>query len=131
MPTLTRWMIKTSLLYLVLALLVALAQAGGLRLPNLTPVYFHLFLVGWVSLLIFGVVFWMFPKFSPAQPRGSLALGWATYALINAGLILRVMGETLAPRLPALGWLLVLSAVLQWLGGAAFVLNTWPRVKEK
>lgn len=132
MPPLTRWMIKTSLVYLVLALAAGLLVA--LRLPwvpaGLTPAYFHLFMVGWISLLIFGVVFWMFPKYSQAQPRGNETLGWAVYGLVNAGLILRVLGESLGPG-GLWGWVLVVSALLQWLGAVAFVWNTWQRVKEK
>jgi hypothetical protein len=137
MPLLTRMMLKTSLVYLALALLAALLQTGRgllpavLHLPGLAPVYLHLFMVGWVSLLIFGVVFWMFPKYSREKPRGSEAIGWGTYILINAGLIMRVIGETSGLRGPGWGWILVVSAVLQLLAGLLFVVNTWPRVKER
>lgn len=137
MPLLTRVMLKTSLLYLALALLAGLIQSGRALLPpalwlsGLAPVYVHLFMVGWVSLLIFGVVFWMFPKYSRERPRGSEALGWGTFILINAGLILRVIGETSGLPGPGWGWVLVVSAVLQLLGGLLFVVNTWPRVKER
>jgi hypothetical protein len=31
----------------------------------------------------------------------------------------------------ALVWLVALSAVLQWLAGMVFVVNTWARVKER
>lgn len=129
MPTLTRWMIKTALVYLVLAFVVGLLEALGVR--GIGPVYVHLFVVGWVTLLIFGVVFWMFPKFSKEQPRGSERLGWATYWLLNVGLALRVLSEPIARPGTALGWVLVISAVLQWLAAAAFVANTWQRVREK
>ena len=136
MPSVSRWMIKTSFVYLVLAFLIGLLQGlqavGVVRLPGgLGPVYIHLLVVGWLSLLIFGVVYWMFPKFSKESPRGRAWLGWATYGLINLGLALRVIGETWGAPGTAFGWLLVVSAGLQWLGGAAFVANTWPRVKEK
>jgi uncharacterized membrane protein YtjA (UPF0391 family) len=137
MPRLTRWMVKTSLVYLVLALLLGLlppaASLGGIAWtpPGLTPVYFHLFLVGWVTLLIFGIVFWMFPKYSLEKPRGREPLGWAVYVLLNTGLLLRVIGEGFGLTAPSWGWILVLSAVLQWLAGLIFVINTWPRVKEK
>jgi heme/copper-type cytochrome/quinol oxidase subunit 1 len=99
----------------------------------LSPVYFHLFMVGWVTQLIAGVAYWMFPKFTKQQPRGYDSLAWATYWLLNAGLLLRVLSEPMQaidPQ-PWWGWTLVLAAVLQWLGGMAFVANTWPRVKEK
>jgi len=139
MPRLTRWFIKSALLYFVAALIVGVAFMARLvaELPALVgalgPTYFHLFMVGWVTELIFGVAFWMFPKFTTEQPRGNEMLGWATYVLLNAGLILRAFGEplmTVQPD-PVFGWLLAASAVLQWLAGMAFVINTWRRVKEK
>ncbi len=137
MPTLTRWFIKIALLYFIAALLLAilLAAAGMLELPawigSLGPAYFHLFMVGWVTQLIAGVVFWMFPKFTSDRPRGSEALAWATFWLLNIGLLLRVVAEPIQTTAPdsIWGWALILSAILQWIGGLAFVVNTWGRVK--
>jgi hypothetical protein len=40
-----------------------------------------------------GIVFWMFPKWSRERPRGSEGLAVVTYALLNLGLLLRVIGE--------------------------------------
>ena len=138
MPVLTRWFIKTSLVCFVAALVVGVAQAARaplglpLALDAAGPVYIHLLVVGWITEMIFGVAYWMFPKHSKERPRGSDLLAVASYALLNIGLLCRVLGEpaqTLHPR-AALGALLAVSAALQWLGGIAFVLNTWPRVKQ-
>lgn len=139
MPILTRWHIKTSLIFLIAALLLALSMAarGVLPMPEILvvagPVYFHLFLVGWVTQLIIGVVYWMFPKYSSERPRGSEKLAWATYGLLNIGLLLRVIAEPVAALQTAVvwDWLLLASALLQWLAGLAFVANTWRRVKER
>lgn len=139
MPPFTRLFVKTSLLYLAAALLagVLLALRPVTAMPSivgaLTPVYFHLFMVGWVTQLIAGVAYWMFPKQSKQLPRGHDGLALATYALLNVGLLLRVVGEPAqtVSAWPGWGWLVVAAAVTQWLGGLAFVANTWPRVKEK
>ena len=141
MPTLTRWYIKTALVYFVLALIAGLLleaqKVWDFSLPysGLFPVYIHLLVVGWLTLLILGVAYWMFPKYSRDLPRGSEALGWASYILLNAGLVLRVVSEPLNALAEAPGsfWgiSLAVAALLQWLGGMAFVLNTWGRVKEK
>jgi hypothetical protein len=139
MPPLTRWYIKSSLIFLVSAFLVRLLQTLGSQLEisalasALGPVYFHMFLVGWITQLIFGVVFWMFPKYTMQKPRGSETLGWATFGLLNLGLILRIVAEPLHTLNPGAGWgwPLAFSAILQWLAGLGFVLNTWIRVKEK
>jgi len=139
MPMVTRWFIKSALLYFVAALLlgVALAAPRALGLPAavtvLGPVYFHLFMLGWVTQLIFGVVYWMFPRYSKDHPRGSETLALATFGLLNAGLLLRAVAEPMHGLHPLAvwGWLVAAAAVLQWLAGMAFALNTWSRVKEK
>lgn len=139
MPRLARWFIKAGLLYFVVGLVAGvLVQARTvIDLPTWTaalhPVYIHLLAVGWITQLIIGVAYWMFPKYSKVRPRGSETLAWATFFLLNAGLILRVISE---PRVtlrssPDLGWMLALSAVLQTAAGWLFVLNTWARVKER
>lgn len=139
MPPITRVFVKAALAYFVVALITGflLVAPPWLPLPAwvgaLNPVYFHLFMVGWVTQLIIGVAYWMFPKFSREQPRGSDALAWSAFGLINVGLALRIIAEpanALAPG-EVWGYLLAASALLQWLGGLAFVANTWPRVKEK
>jgi heme/copper-type cytochrome/quinol oxidase subunit 1 len=139
MPTLTRWYVRFSLVYFVAALLAGLLLAAaahpGIRLVlrGLSPVYFHLFLVGWVTQLIFGVVYWMFPKHSAEKPRGDERIAWMVFWTLNIGLFLRILGEPLQAQSPSSisGGILVASAVLQWLAGVAFVLNTWGRVKER
>lgn len=139
MPRLTRWFLRASLIYLVVSVIIEVLAAAQMPL-NLAfpanafhPVFFHLFMVGWVTQLIFGVVFWMFPKYSAEKPRGSETLGWMTFGLLNAGLLLRLAGEPaqmLNPR-PLWGSTLVASAILQWGAGALFVINTWRRVRER
>jgi hypothetical protein len=139
MPPLTRWYIKASLVYLVAALLVGAGVAGRvpLGLPagvaSLAPVYIHLFMVGWATQLIFVVAYWMFPKYTRERPRGHAGLAWATFGLLNGGLTLRAIGEPLNALRPEQiwGWLLVISALSQWLAGLGFVFNLWPRVKER
>ncbi|HEX5809874.1 MAG TPA: hypothetical protein VFY25_14495 [Anaerolineales bacterium] len=135
MPTLTRWFLKIALLYLILALCVGilLAVPGESPLLGLFAIYIHTLVFGWLTQLIFGVALWMFPKYSADRPRGYEWLGWATLISLNLGLVLRIIFEPLqsiGPS-PASGSMLVLSAVLQWLSGVTFVVNTWARVREK
>ncbi|HSM55910.1 MAG TPA: hypothetical protein VK879_07120 [Candidatus Sulfomarinibacteraceae bacterium] len=138
MPPLTRWSIRTSFLYLLAALLVGVLWAlrSLISMPpvvnTLSPVYFHLFLVGWITQLIFGVVFWLFPKSEGDRPDEE-PLGWLTYIFLNSGLVLRLIAEPNSAFAPGSvwGWLLVVSAVLQWLAALTFVAGTWPRVYER
>lgn len=138
MPLLTRLFIKASFVCFTAAFLLNFLLASrpvfslSPFIVNFTPVFFHLITVGWLTQLIFGVAYWMFPVYSKERPRGSDFLAWATLFLLNGGLFLRAVAE------PTMGWwsfsglvLMPLSAVCQWLAGLAFVLNTWPRVKGK
>ncbi len=139
MPTITRYFIKAALLYLVAALLLGalLLLQSILKLPAalaaFNPVYFHLLMVGWVTQLIMGVAYWMFPKQSKERPRGAEWIGWMVLALLNIGLLLRLIAEPLQALHPDwnIGWLLAVSALAQLVAGWAFVANTWTRVKER
>lgn len=139
MPQLSRWFIRSSLFNFVAALLMAvlLALRPLLDLPTLvvglSPVYIHLFVFGWLTQLIFGVMHWMFPKGSNERPRGNLTLAWGVFGLLNVGLILRTIAEPAAAVSAARGWrwLLLVSAVLQSLAGLGFVANSWSRVRGR
>jgi hypothetical protein len=139
MPPLTRWFIKAAMVSLVLAFVVRAVTSAlpwwGLHagVTALAPVSLHLFMWGWVTQLIFGVVYWMFPKHSKDNPHGHEGLWLATFWLFNIGLALRVVGEPLHLLRPEAlwTWLAAAAAVLQWLAGMAFVVNTWGRVKER
>lgn len=132
MPLLTRTFVKTAMICFALALALGILLALGVT-NGLFPVYIHLLVFGWLTQLIFGVVFWMFPKFSAEKPRGSEPLGWWTYALLNIGLLQRAIAEPIQSTQPnpLSGWMLVISAILQFLAGLLFAVNSWGRVKEK
>ena len=139
MPRLARYFIRAGLIYFVVGLLLGalLVARPYVNVPPqvaaFSPVYIHVLVVGWVTQIIIGVAYWMFPKYSKEQPRGNEALGWAVFILLNAGLILRAIGEPLTSLQPdsGLGWILLVSALCQLLAGWGFVLNTWTRVKER
>ena len=136
LPTLTRWFIKSAMLYLLAALLLSIGLQPPFRgeLPFLAavwPTYLHLLVLGWLTQLIFGVALWLFPKYSPSRPRGDERLGWASFLLLNVGLVLRAVAEPSHALGYRVGALLIVAAVAQLLAGWAFVLNIWPRVRER
>jgi heme/copper-type cytochrome/quinol oxidase subunit 1 len=139
MPPLSRWFIKSSFVYLVATFVsgvLAVVDAAWDVIPGavqVTPVYYHLFMLGWVSQLIFGVGNWMFPVYSREAPRRSERLGWAVYGLLNGGLALLVLAEVVRAFAAeqAGHWLQAVGALLLWLAGTAFVANTWGRIRGK
>lgn len=136
MPKVSRFFIKASLIYLVGALVcgVAIHVPMWPRFAALFPTYVHLFVVGWLTQLIFGVALWLFPKKSREQPRGYDALSWACFGTLNVGLLMRAAAEPgliFGDAAGVYGWLLVASAALQWGAAMAFVVNIWPRIKGR
>ncbi len=138
MPLLTRYFLKTAMLYFVASsclggyLLIAVGLQHSTP-PVLQPVYWHMLLVGWLLQLIFGVAYWMFPPFAKGQPHRNPALAWLTYAALNVGLLVRVIVEPwhgVWPQ-PGLGWLLVGSAVLQVAAGWTFLITIWSRIRGR
>jgi hypothetical protein len=139
MPALTRWFIKTALLWLVtaLALGVAMQQRALVavvpELASAWPAYLHLLTVGWLTGLIAGVSWWLFPR--PARAGVMLPgwTGWLAYASLNVGLLLRLVAEPATALAPgsALRWLLPVAALLQLTGACAFAAAIWPRVRVR
>lgn len=120
---------------MLLAIVLALPPAAGLPgwVHALNPIYFHLFLVGWATQMIFAVIYWMFPIVTREQPRGNPRLGWLAFGGLNAGLLLRVVAEPLVAVEPGgvFGWLLPLSAALQWVSIVGLVVLSWPRIRDR
>ena len=139
MPTLTRWFIKTALAFFVTALALGVAMQSRTlvaALPPLSvawPAYIHLLMVGWITGLIFGVAYWLFPRSDRLDPVLSDRLGWAAYGSLNTGLLLRVATEPVTALDPAtpVRWLLPLAALLQLGGACAFAATIWPRVRAR
>lgn len=98
----------------------------------LAPSHGHMLFVGWFLQFVFGIAYWLLPrKRSPDRPLGyDERAALAAVAALNAGLLLRVVGEPLertgqgtAVTIAAL----FASGLLQILAASIFVLQLWPR----
>lgn len=83
---------------------VAAAQAHG-----------HAQLFGWAGLLVVGVLLHFLPRLRGAPLRAPRAGPWVL-GLYGGGVLLRAVGQPLAPLVPALAPLLPLSAALELAG---------------
>jgi uncharacterized protein involved in response to NO len=90
----------------------------------------HLLTVGWLTQLIFGVAFWLFPT-RTARSTASPRLVWIAYGALNAGLLLRLACEPAAFSPAVRRWGLGASALLQWIASLLLVVHFWPRVRTK
>lgn len=140
MPTVSRFFIKSGLIYMVAALLVAVAVAApeSWMLPQWTKALdatqIHLFAVGWITQIIFGVAIWFFPNVSRENPRGPEWLCWACFGALNIGLVLRAVSEIAVAAGPGgvlWSWALTVAAVLHVVAALLFAVAIWPRVKGR
>ena len=128
MPRLSVWFVRASLLYLLLGFLfgaLLLAQKGiPFYAPvwNLFPLHVEFLLVGWLIQLAMGVAFWVIPRFSSGSSRGPVELVWASFALINAGILLTAF-QFLFPVTVLIGRIAEVGA------GILFVIGSWRRIK--
>lgn len=135
MTRFSKWTIRLSLVYLVVGFSIGalmLSDKGFTLFPRmmtLLPVHIEFLMFGWFVHLIFGVAFWMFPRFTPREtglrPRGFVRAAWLAVVLLNAGLVLFASGQLTAGTLS----LRFAGRTLELLGIIAFFVNIWPRVK--
>jgi hypothetical protein len=134
-------MVKTSLAWLLSGFVL-----GGLMMVDrvvpgswrawLLPTHGHMLFVGWFVQFAIGIAYWLLPrKRRPEMPVGyreNLAfIGWG---MLNAGLLLRVVGEPME-RVGDAGTvsisILSISAVLQVAAILMFIAQLWPRIYGK
>src|SRR4030065_106588 len=95
---------------------------------SIMPAHAHINLVGFVSMMIFGVSYHMFPRFA-GRPLHSIAIARRQFTILNIGLIGMVLLFAFADRdgmiyrilLPVFGTTLTASFVL-------YVYNTWKTI---
>lgn len=136
MTRFSRIAVGLSLFYLLVGFTIGalmLASKAYAFYPSILlylPLHIEYMMFGWFINLIFGVAYWMFPRFTPSRstmdkPRGFVRAAWVSLLLLNTGLVIYTCGEffraTNTVRL--VGRLVELAAI------ACFMVNLWPRVK--
>lgn len=123
------WFVKrflqSALVWLGLGVSAGVAIAVHPQWIVYRPAHVHMSLLGFVTMMIFGVAYHVVPRFF-GHPLRYRALPGVHWWLSNVGLLLMVVGFILAPHMgtrsiPVLGTGGVLSA----LGAFAFIVNIW------
>jgi hypothetical protein len=136
MPRLSRWFVRASLLYLLIGFtlggLILSAKAGMVdsRVWLWLLPHADILIAGWMIQLAMGMAFWILPRIR-VTGRGRTVLAWASFVLLNAGLILGAGLSMLAYWLPSIDWLpraFPVGLLLQALALAVYVIYAWPRV---
>jgi cytochrome c oxidase cbb3-type subunit 1 len=124
MDRFVRWFIIMSIVYLGVASLVGIAMLGSERAMALKFVHSHLNMLGWVSMMIYGVGYHILPKFMGRQMY-SKKLGEAQFWIANIGLVAMLLFYTVNVYSPSatLVAATVLAGVLEMVSIFLFFYN--------
>lgn len=130
MPRLSAWAVRLALLYLLAGFTLGgliLAQKGVSYFPPvwlLLPAHVEFLVMGWTVNLIFGVAYWILPRY-PGGSRGWTALPVSAVVLLNLGILLAAGYGTWGGS----PWILLAARLLQALAVAGFAASAWKRVR--
>ena len=117
--------VKASLAWLALGVTLGVAMAAYPAWTVYRPAHLHMTLLGFVTMMIYGVAYHVIPRFSGFALHSRRLAGWHWWAS-NAGLALMVAGFATRPHAAALGApLLVAGGTLSALGAYAFAYGVW------
>jgi len=131
LPRPSVWLIRTALLHLGIGFTIGALILFEKGVPYadaiwaLLPLHIELVLVGWTTQLALGVGYWILPRFLRGPARGDERLIWASYLLLNLG----VLSAGVGGWLNAPGAVLLAGRVAEMVAVALFALQAIPRVK--
>src|SRR3972149_4216415 len=86
MSSITVWFIRLAIIYFVLAILLGLHMSVAGPVYPWMPIHVHFNLLGWISMMIYGVAYHILPRFS-GRPLWSDRLSVWHIWLSNIGLV--------------------------------------------
>lgn len=125
MEPFVRRFIRASLIWLGVGVLIGIAMAvAPMRALVFRPAHAHANLLGFVSMMIFGVAYHVLPRFS-GHPLHSGRLAGLHLIVANAGLAMLVTGWLARGALGTGTPLVVLGALASATGAGLFIFNMW------
>lgn len=119
------WFIRTSIVYLAIAsVLGVVMEISPDRVETLRFIHVHLNLIGFMSMMIFGVGYHIFPRFS-GRPLWSASLAQVQFWTSQIGLA----GMCLSYGFLGTGTALIFFSILEVLSIFLFLLNMLKTVK--
>jgi cbb3-type cytochrome oxidase subunit 1 len=117
--------LKASITWLAIGVTLGVGMAVHPQLIIYRPAHVHMNLLGFVTMMIYGVAYHVIPRFT-GHPLHKRSVAAAQWWLANAGLALMVVGFCLAPNgVRAAPFVLGTGGVLSAIAAYCFVYNIW------
>lgn len=127
MSNITVWFIKCAMIYFLLAILLGIYMSAAGPLYPYVAIHVHFNLLGWMSMMIFGVGYHILPRFS-GKPLWSERLSYLQLWLANIGLIGMTAGWIIKAYSGGAA-ILVVSSVIEGVSILFFVTNMFKTIK--
>ena len=129
-----RWFVRSALVWLVLGVLLGIGLAiAPARFAVLRPVHLHINLLGFMTLMIFGVGYQVLPRFSGGRVLDERLIP-VNLLVSNLGLAVMVVAWGLRAWVPvaapASGVILGAGGLLAGAGALIFAVNLWGMLGE-
>jgi len=120
-----RRFIKAALVWLGLGVTLGVAMAAYPMWIIYRPAHVHMNLLGFVTMMIYGVAYYVVPRFF-GHPLYSKRLAGAHWWISNLGLAVMVVGFIMAPHFGQRSVpVLATGGTLSAFGAFAFIFNVW------
>lgn len=127
MSNITVWFIKCALVYFVLAVLIGVYMSYAGPVYPYMQIHAHFNLLGWMSMMVFGVAYHILPRFS-GKPLWSDRLSFIQLWLANIGLIGMAIGWFVR-RTTSSSVLLAIASSAEAVAILFFVINMFKTIK--
>lgn len=127
MSKVTVWFIRFALIYFMLAILLGLHMSVTGPVYPWMPIHVHFNLLGWMSMMIYGVGYHILPRFS-GVPLWSERLSYWQLWLANAGLVGMAAGWVVRSS-GGNPVLLLIFAFIEGVSMVFFALNMFKTIK--
>ncbi len=128
MSKVTVWFIKCAMIYFVIAMLIGIYMTVAGPVYPFRPIHTHFNLLGWMSMMIYGVGYHILPRFS-GTPLWSDRLAMVQLWTANIGLVGMALGWIIAGTGNGGMMVLHLFSIVEGLSVVLFVLNMFMTIK--
>lgn len=120
MPIPSRWMIKASLVYMLVGfsigalILISKVHPELSTVWSLLTIHIEVSIFGWIIQLTMGTAYWILPRYLTTKSRGNPTLALVMVGMLNLGILINVASylNLLNSSVTVLGRLLEVGAIV-------------------